>query len=118
MEKQDKHQEKAAAGEGHQEDQHPPQPRLLQRDVWGITFCLQFLQHIPTVKVHHKDEVILTPSDDGSRQFYDSYAVRQVIIGSSTLINSDNTQNRGLMRKNGFDALFSQLITNFGKLLS
>ena len=82
MEKQDKHQEKAAAGEGHQEDQHPPQSRLLQRDVWGITLCLKFPQHIPTVKVHHKDEVILTPSDDGSRQFYDSYAVRQVIIGS------------------------------------
>ena len=76
VEKQDKHQEKAAAGEGHQEGQHPPQPRLLQWDVWGITVCLKFSSML--FQVHHKDEVILTPSDDGSREFYDSYAVRQV----------------------------------------
>ena len=76
VEKQDKHQEKAAAGEGHQEGQHPPQPRLLQWDVWGITVFLKFSSML--FQVHHKDEVILTPSDDGSREFYDSYAVRQV----------------------------------------
>ena len=50
---------------------------------------LKFPQLIHTVQVHHKDEVILTPSDDGSRQFYDSYAVSQVIVGSLTMLNSD-----------------------------
>ena len=39
VEKQDKHKEEAvaAAGQDHQEDQHPPQSCLLQWDVWGIT---------------------------------------------------------------------------------
>ena len=41
---------------------------------------LKFPHHFHTVKVHHKDEVILTPSDGESRQFYDSCAVRQVIF--------------------------------------
>ena len=35
VEKQDQHEEEAAAGEGHQEDQHPAQPCFLQRDVRG-----------------------------------------------------------------------------------
>ena len=87
VEEQDKHKEEAVAGQGHQEDQHPPQPRLLQRDVWGILTPYKFPQQIHTVKVHHKDEVILTPSDDG--QLYDSYAVRQVVIGSLKVANSD-----------------------------
>ena len=48
---------------------------------------LKFPHHFHTVKVHHKDEVILTPSDGESRQFYDSCAVRQVIFSSLKVIN-------------------------------
>ena len=95
VEDEDQHEEEVDAGQGAQEDQHPAQPRLLQRNVWGINLKFkiflsnnlkfQIFRPITTAQVHHKDEVILTPSDDGSREFYDSYAVRQVLIGLRNL---------------------------------